>query len=90
MNADELKENIRQIIAEVSEIDDVPDEASFKELGIDSMTAIEIVAEVERTYKLSIPEEELQTLTNLKKVFEAVQTKLANQNGLSASTSESA
>ena len=42
----ELKESLREIIAEVAEIDEVPDEAKFADLGIDSMMAIEIVAEL--------------------------------------------
>ncbi len=77
--ADELKERLREIIADVSEIDDIPDDALFKDLGIDSMMAIEIVADVERTFKLSIPEEELQELTNLNAVYEKVKAKLAPQ-----------
>ena len=72
-----LKDRLREIIAEVSEVDDIPDETPFKELGIDSMMAIEIVAEVERTYKLSIPEEELKDLTNFMRVYELVRDKLA-------------
>lgn len=55
-----LKDTLRGIIAEVSEIDEVPDETPFADLGIDSMMALEIVAEVERTYQLSIPEDELK------------------------------
>ncbi len=77
--SDELKERLREIIAEVSEIDDIPDETPFKDLGIDSMMAIEIVADVERTFKLSIPEDELQDLTDLNAVYEKVKTKLAQQ-----------
>ncbi len=72
-----LKEKLRGIIVEVSEIDDIPDEAPFAELGIDSMMALEIVAEVERTYQLSIPEEELKDLTNFTKVYELVRSKLS-------------
>jgi acyl carrier protein len=72
----DLKEKLRAIVIEVTEIDDIPDETPFKDLGIDSMMAIEIVAEVERTYKLSIPEEELQDLTNFSRVYEKVKTKL--------------
>jgi len=71
-----LKNKLREIISEVSEVDDVPDEAPFEDLGIDSMMAIEIVAEVERTYKMSIPEDELQEMTNLTRVFELVRNKL--------------
>jgi acyl carrier protein len=72
-----LKDKLRTIIAEVSEVEDIPDETPFKELGIDSMMAIEIVAEVERTYKLSIPEEDLKELTNFTRVYELVRDKLA-------------
>ena len=78
--SDELKEKLREIIAEVTEVDEIPDETPFKDLGIDSMMAIEIVAEVERTYKLSIPEEELQDLTNFTAVYEKVREKLDDAN----------
>lgn len=72
----ELKEQLRAIIAEVSEVDEIPDSTPFKELGIDSMMAIEIVAEIERTYKLSVPEDELQRITNLDAVYTLVKEKL--------------
>lgn len=76
MADDDLKEALRAIIADVSEVDDIPDETPFADLGIDSMMAIEIVAEVERTYKISIPEEELQELTNFTKTYAVVSSKL--------------
>ncbi len=76
--ADDLKEKLRAIIAEVSEVDEIPDAVPFKDLGIDSMMAIEIVAEIERTFKLSVPEAELKRITNLDSVYELVREKLAN------------
>lgn len=72
-----LKQKLRGIIAEVSEVDDIPDDTAFADLGIDSMMALEIVAEVERTYQLSIPEEELKDLTNFTRVYELVRGKIA-------------
>ncbi len=72
----ELKEKLRAIVAEVSEIDVIPDEAPFSELGIDSMMALEVVAEVERQYKLNVPEEELKTLTNFQAVYELFSQKI--------------
>jgi acyl carrier protein len=66
----ELKEKLRAIVAEVSEVDEIPDGTSFSELGIDSMMAIEIVAEVERQYKVSVPEEELKGVSNFQSVYE--------------------
>jgi acyl carrier protein len=77
MSDADLKEKLRSIISEVSEVDEIPDETPFKELGIDSMMAIEIVAEVERTYKLSIPENELQRMTHFSAVYDLVREKLA-------------
>lgn len=73
----DLKEKLRSIVAEVSEIDDIPDETAFSELGIDSMMALEIVAEVERQYKVSVPEEELKGLTNFRSVYEIFAQKIA-------------
>ena len=75
--SDNLKERLREIIDEIAEIDEVPDEAPFKDLGIDSMMALEIVNDVERTYKLSINEDEIEHLTNLNAVYAKVQQKLA-------------
>jgi acyl carrier protein len=73
----ELKENLRRIVSEVSEVDVIPDDTDFRELGIDSMMGIEIVAEIERTYKISVPESELKNMTSLTRVFELVQATLA-------------
>lgn len=73
----ELKEKLRQIVSEVSEVDEIPDETDFRELGIDSMMGIEIVAEIERTYKISVPESELKNMTSLARVYDLVQSKLA-------------
>ncbi len=74
--SEDLKEKLRAIVSEISEIDDIPDDVPFKDLGIDSIMAMEIVADVERTYKLSIPEAELVELTSFSKVYAKVQEKL--------------
>ncbi|MFI5308615.1 MAG: acyl carrier protein [Polyangiales bacterium] len=72
----DLKEKLRAIVAEVAEIDEVPDTTPFKDLGIDSMMAIEIVADVERTYKIKIPESELEQISDLESIVRLVQAKL--------------
>ena len=72
----ELREKLRAIVAEVAEIDEVPDDASFKDLGIDSMMAIEIIAEIERTYKIKVPENELEQVRDLNSVVGLVEAKL--------------
>ncbi|MCS6800064.1 MAG: acyl carrier protein [Myxococcota bacterium] len=79
--SEDLKERLRAIISEVTEVAEIPDTTPFKDLGIDSMMAIEIVAEVERTFKVSIPEEELRELTDFSRVYEKVREKLAERAG---------
>ena len=75
--SDTLKEELRQIIVEVTEVEEIPEDTPFADLGIDSMMAIEIVADVEKNYDITIAEEELPDLTNLQAVYEKVQQKLS-------------
>ena len=74
--SDKLKDELRQIITEVTEVEDIPEETPFADLGIDSMMAIEIVADVEKNYDVTISEEELEELINLQAVYDKVQAKL--------------
>jgi acyl carrier protein len=75
--SDILKDELRQIITEVTEVEEIPEDTPFADLGIDSMMAIEIVADVEKNYHVVISEEELGELTNLRAVYDKVQAKLA-------------
>jgi acyl carrier protein len=74
--SDTLKDELRQIVVEVTEVEDIPEDTSFADLGIDSMMAIEIVTDVEKKYDVVISEEELSELTNLKAVYDKVKQKL--------------
>jgi acyl carrier protein len=74
--SEDLRETLRGIVIEVAEVDECPDATPFKDLGIDSMMAIEIIAEIERTYKLKVPEEELKQVVDLNSVVKLVQSKL--------------
>ncbi|MGB5193155.1 MAG: acyl carrier protein [Polyangiales bacterium] len=75
--SDALKDELRQIIVEVTEVEEIPEDTPFADLGIDSMMAIEIVADVEKNYDITIAEDELADLTNLKAVYDKVQQKLS-------------
>ncbi|NQT07177.1 MAG: acyl carrier protein [Candidatus Omnitrophica bacterium] len=70
-----LEKEITALIAEIVETDiaKVTPEASFVEdLGMDSMMALEILAALEKRYKLKIPEENLTKMANLSQVIEVV------------------
>lgn len=71
-----LKEELRALVAEISEIDTIPDDASFKDLGIDSMMGVEIVAAIERQYQIKIEDSELAQIKTLASSFELVVKKI--------------
>jgi acyl carrier protein len=73
----DLKTELRTLITEIAEIDDLPEDASFKDLGIDSMMGVEIVAAIERQYKVKISDTELEQVTTLNKSVALVESKLA-------------
>ena len=76
-----LENDLKKLIAEIVEIepDKITPDANFVEdLGMDSMMALEILASVEKKYKLRIPEENLVKITNLNKIVELVD-KLLNK-----------
>ncbi len=73
----DLKTELRTLITEIAEIDDLPDDASFKDLGIDSMMGVEIVAAIERQYKVKITDTELEQVSTLNKSVALVESKLA-------------
>lgn len=75
-----LENELRTLIAEIVEIepDKITPAANFVEdLGMDSMMALEILASIEKKYKLRIPEENLLKVTDLNKTIEIV-TKFLN------------
>ena len=76
MSTENLKEELRALIAEIAEIDEIPDATLFKDLGIDSMMGVEIVTAIERQYKVKFEEAELQEVTMLDRCYDLVKAKL--------------
>ncbi|MFA5338499.1 MAG: acyl carrier protein [Candidatus Omnitrophota bacterium] len=73
INMDKVKEEMRNLVAEISEkpIEEIKDDARFSEdLGIDSMMALEIVASIEKKYKVVIPEAEIPNMRSLQNVYD--------------------
>ena len=72
---EKLEQEIRALIAEVieSEPDEINPEAKFVEdLGMDSMMALEILAGIEKKYKITIPEDYLPKFTTLSQTLALV------------------
>ncbi|MGI9592259.1 MAG: acyl carrier protein [Myxococcota bacterium] len=74
----QLEQEITAIVAEVTEIDDKElwdqrDKHFMEDLEIDSMLALEIVASIEKKYRIEIEEEELLDITSLNATIQLVQ-----------------
>jgi acyl carrier protein len=66
---------LREITAEVLELEpeEVTDDGDFvEEYEADSLRAIEILARIEKKFKVQIPQARLAEMTNLRAVYEVV------------------
>jgi acyl carrier protein len=71
----EQLEEIRDIVATVLELEDdeLTDESLFVEdHDADSLRAVEILARLEKTFKVDIPQSELPKMINVKSVYDIV------------------
>ena len=71
-DGDRYMEELRELIAEVLEIEpeELTDTGDFQEeYESDSLRAIEVLARIEKRYKIEIPQEELPKMQNLKAVY---------------------
>ena len=76
---EDLREEIKQIVSDITEIPlkDLREDADFtRDLGVDSMMALEIVASIEKKYKITIPEEKIPEVTSLNKIYEFMEERL--------------
>lgn len=70
-----IENEIRKLVAEIleAEPDEINPDAQFvKDLGMDSMMALEILAGIEKRYRIVIPEDLLPKFTNLKETVKIV------------------
>jgi acyl carrier protein len=77
MSMDGLKDELRRIVCEIAEKDEIPDGATFKELGIDSMMGVEIIASIERQYHIKIEDDEVASFQDLESAYVLCARKLA-------------
>jgi acyl carrier protein len=80
MTREQLRLELKAIIADLLEIKDFDDQAHFiRDLRADSMLLVELVVKIEKRYQVNLPEEELRTMRSLKDVLR-VTSKLLNVN----------
>ena len=70
-----VEKDIRDLVAEVLEKEpaEIDADANFvKDLGMDSMMALEILAGIEKKYRIAIPEDALPKFTSLTQTVKVV------------------
>lgn len=85
MSVENLEKDITAIVAEVTELEESEiwekrDADFFKDLEIDSLLALEILALIEKKFKVQIPEEKLVDITSLNATIEMTRSTL-EENG---------
>lgn len=84
MNAANARVKIKEVIANVTNIepDEIADDASFvDDLGLDSLSLLEIGVDVDYAFKLGLPEERMQELRTVEDTVQLVMGQLAEQGG---------
>lgn len=79
MTTEDIRAQIKQSISTVTGIDvaDIPDSAAYRDdLGLDSLSILEVAINVEFHYKLEVPEEELKEIRNIDDTVAVIQRHL--------------
>lgn len=74
-DAEQRMQELREIVAEVLEVEpeELTDTGDFMDdYDADSLRAIEVLARLDKKYRVEIPQSELPELRNLKAVYDAV------------------
>lgn len=75
----DVEKKVKEIIAEKlkMEVDVLKDEALFiDDLGADSLDIVEIIMKIEEEFGISVPDEDLEGIRNVKDAVEYVKSKV--------------
>jgi len=69
-----VEERVREIIGEQLGVDDeeITPQASFNDLGADSLDTVELVMAFEEEFDIEIPDEEAEKITNVQQVIDYI------------------
>lgn len=77
-----VEQDVRNLVAEILETDpkEISSDAHFvKDLGMDSMMALEILAGIEKKYRIVVPEEALPKFISLSATVSIVKDIITNK-----------
>ena len=80
MEDSHIRETIRQSVNRITGIApaEIQDSSNYRQdLGLDSLSALEVVVDVEYAYKIKVPEERIQSIHTVQDTIAVVQEYLA-------------
>ena len=80
MTVDDIRDAIRQSVNRITGIApaEIHDSSSYRdELGLDSLSALEVMVDIEYAFRIKVPEERLQTIKTVGDTIQVVQEYLA-------------
>ena len=84
--SDELVQRVLKVIANSKRIpqETVTIDSEFQQLSIDSMDAVEILFALENEFDISIPDDEVRSVRNVRQMCEGVEKLVAAKSGAAA------
>jgi acyl carrier protein len=84
--SDDLIQRVLKVIATSKRIplETVTIDGEFEALGIDSMDAVEILFALENEFDISIPDDEVRSVRNIRQMCEGVERLVAAKSGAPA------
>jgi acyl carrier protein len=84
--SDELIQRVLKVIATSKRIplESVTIDGEFEQIGIDSMDAVEILFALENEFDISIPDDEVRQVRNVRQMCEGVARLVAAKSGAAA------
>ncbi|HEX4346306.1 MAG TPA: acyl carrier protein [Vicinamibacterales bacterium] len=79
-DVEQIRETIRQSVNRITGIPpgEIKDTSSFREdLGLDSLSALEVMVDIEFAFKIKVSEERLQAVATVQDTIDVVQEYLA-------------
>jgi len=83
--AEEVERKIREVVARIYRVDPsklTPQTRFIEDLGADSVTTIELVAEIEDIFKIQVPDEDVEKNQTLGQAIQYVIDKLREEGRL--------
>jgi acyl carrier protein len=67
VDVERIRSEVKKLISDIIEVpeEELAGDVAFEDLGVDSLMGLEIVAHIEKKYRVQIPEENLQRVRTL-------------------------